>query len=81
MFYLTLGLSLHNEQNSPEDVRLDVGWENTTDEPIFNGSWERQPTNESQRILTVSRIGYGVSSLRTSFDLYYLHMLCTHVDQ
>jgi hypothetical protein len=54
---------------------LDVGWEKATDEPIFNGSWERQPTNGSQRIFTVSKIGYGVSRLRTSFDLYYLHML------
>ena len=28
---------------------LVVGWEKTTDEPIFNGSWERRPTNGSNR--------------------------------
>jgi len=40
-----------------------IGWEKATDEPMFNGSGERQPTNGSQRILTVPKVGYCVSSL------------------
>ena len=58
-----------------------VGWEKTTDEPMFNGSGESQPMNGSQRILTVSKIVYGVSRLWTTFDLWYLHMSFTHVSQ
>jgi hypothetical protein len=50
---------------------MDVGWEKTTEEPMFNGSGVSQPTNGSQRILTVSKIGYGVSYLCTSFDLLH----------
>ena len=36
----------------------DVGWAKATDEPMFNGSGVRQPTNGSQRIsdLTVSKM-------------------------
>jgi hypothetical protein len=48
-------LSLFHGPDNLLDV--DVGWEKSTDEPIFNGSWEREPTNGSQRILTVSKIG------------------------
>ncbi len=60
---------------------LYVGREKATDEPMFNGSEESQPTNGSQRILTVSKIGYEVSNLWTSFDVYYLNMLLTHLSQ
>ncbi len=42
-----------------------------TDELIFNGSSESQPTNGSQWILTISKIGHEVSNLWISFDVLY----------
>jgi hypothetical protein len=63
------------------NIGFNVGWEKATDEPTFNGFGEKQQTDGSQRILTVSQIGYGVSILWTSFDLSYLYMFFTHVSQ
>ncbi len=34
------------------DLGMHVGWEKATDEPMFIGSGERQPTKGSQRIST-----------------------------
>ena len=44
---------------NPPKLGCLVGWKKTTDEPIFNGSGESNRRTEVQRILTVSKIGYG----------------------
>ena len=68
--YLSLAFYLLLIINEPPLI-TDLSWQPTNQ--FSTDPWESQPTNGSQRILTVSTIGYGVSSLWldilwTSFD-------------
>ena len=55
-----------------------VDWEKTTDEPIFNGSWESQPTNGSQRILTqYQKLLLGVQTVNLFWPGLFTHTIHT----